>query len=76
MATITDLRQLVSATKAQEAAEMTRQLLAAGHDPMAVLEQGVMDGLSDVGDRFAARKAIVLDLVRAGVTAKACIPMI
>lgn len=76
MATIAELRQLVGATRSQEAAAMTRVLLAEGHDPMAVLEDGVMSGLSDVGDRFAAKKAIVLDLVRAGVTAKACIPLI
>jgi 5-methyltetrahydrofolate--homocysteine methyltransferase len=55
---------------------MTRELLAAGQDPMEVLEDGVMNGLNDVGNRFAAKKAIVLDLVRAGVTAKACIPLI
>ena len=55
---------------------MTSELLAAGLDPMDVLEEGVMEGLNDVGDRFAAKKAIVLDLVRAGVTAKACIPII
>lgn len=76
MATIAELRQLVSDTKPEEAAEMTRALLEAGGDPMAILEAGVMDGLSDVGDRFANGKAIVLDLVRAGVTAKACIPII
>ncbi|MAE95761.1 MAG: hypothetical protein CL910_13980 [Deltaproteobacteria bacterium] len=76
MATIEALRTLVSETKPEEAAEMTAELLAAGLDPMEILEAGVMDGLSDVGDRFAAKKAIVLDLVRAGVTAKACIPLI
>jgi 5-methyltetrahydrofolate--homocysteine methyltransferase len=76
MPTIADLRQLVSETKADAAAEMTRELLAEGLDPMEVLEEGVMNGLNDVGNRFAAKKAIVLDLVRAGVTAKACIPMI
>ncbi|MBW2695517.1 MAG: cobalamin-dependent protein [Deltaproteobacteria bacterium] len=76
MATIADLRQLVSETKPEEAAEMTAELLAEGLDPMAILEDGVMSGLSDVGDRFAAKKAIVLDLVRAGVTAKACVPLI
>ncbi len=76
MATIADLRQLVSETHTEPAAAMTRELLDAGFDPMAILEQGVMNGLNDVGNRFAARKAIVLDLVRAGVTAKACIPMI
>jgi trimethylamine corrinoid protein len=76
MATIADLRQKVSETQPEPAAEMTRELLAAGFDPMRLLEEGVMSGLSDVGDRFAAKQAIVLDLVRAGVTAKTCIPII
>jgi 5-methyltetrahydrofolate--homocysteine methyltransferase len=76
MATIADLRALVSATKPKEAAAMTAELLAQGLDPMEILEEGVMNGLTEVGDRFAAKKAIVLDLVRAGVTAKACIPLI
>ncbi len=76
MATIEELRQLVSETKPEEAAAMTGELLTAGVNPMQILEDGVMSGLSDVGDRFAAKKAIVLDLVRAGVTAKACIPLI
>jgi len=76
MATIADLRQKVSETQPEPAAEMTRELLADGFDPMEILEQGVMSGLNDVGTRFAARKAIVLDLVRAGVTAKKCIPLI
>jgi methanogenic corrinoid protein MtbC1 len=76
MATIEDLRRLVSETHTEPAEAMTRELLAAGFDPMDILEEGVMPGLSDVGDRFAAKQAIVLDLVRAGVTAKACIPLI
>jgi 5-methyltetrahydrofolate--homocysteine methyltransferase len=76
MPTIADLRALVSATKPKEAAAMTAELLAQGLDPMDILEEGVMNGLTEVGDRFAAKKAIVLDLVRAGVTAKACIPLI
>lgn len=76
MSTVADLRELVSQTHTEPAEEMTRELLAAGVDPMEILEQGVMSGLNDVGNRFAAKKAIVLDLVRAGVTAKACIPLI
>lgn len=76
MATIEDLRQKVSETQPEPAAEMTRELLAAGFDPMEILEQGVMPGLNDVGTRFANQEAIVLDLVRAGVAAKACIPLI
>lgn len=76
MATIADLRELVSRTHTEPAEAMTRELLEAGLDPMNILEEGVMNGLNDVGNRFAAKKAIVLDLVRAGVTAKACIPLI
>jgi len=76
MATIADLRKVVSETRKDAAAALTRELLEAGFDPMEVLEDGVMQGLTDVGDRFAAKKAIVLDLVRGGVTAKACIPLI
>jgi trimethylamine corrinoid protein len=76
MATLEELRQVVSETQTEPAVKMVRELLADGADPMAVLEQGVMFGLNDVGNRFAAKKAIVLDLVRAGVTAKACIPII
>jgi methanogenic corrinoid protein MtbC1 len=76
MPTIADLRIKVSETQTEPAEAMTRELLAEGFDPMQILEQGVMQGLSDVGVRFAAKQAIVLDLVRAGVTAKACIPLI
>ncbi|MCP5057286.1 MAG: hypothetical protein GY937_11250 [bacterium] len=76
MSTIEDLRELVSQTKTDEAEAMTRELLDAGLNPMDILEQGVMNGLNDVGNRFAAKQAIVLDLVRAGVCAKACIPLI
>jgi methylmalonyl-CoA mutase cobalamin-binding domain/chain len=76
MATIEDLRQKVSETQPEPAAAVTRELLQAGFDPMQLLEEGVMSGLNDVGTRFAAKKAIVLDLVRAGVTAKTCIPLI
>jgi len=76
MATIEDLRRVVSETQTEPAETMTRELLAAGVDPMEILEHGVMVGLNDVGNRFAAKKAIVLDLVRAGVCAKACIPII
>lgn len=76
MATIADLRQKVSETQTEPAEKMVRELLAEGLDPIAILEEGVMEGLNDVGNRFAAKKAIVLDLVRAGVTAKTCIPLI
>jgi 5-methyltetrahydrofolate--homocysteine methyltransferase len=76
MPKISDLRQLVSDLQQKEAEAMTKELLAQGLDPLAILEDGVVKGLTDLGDRFAAKKAIVLDLVKGGITAKACIPHI
>jgi methanogenic corrinoid protein MtbC1 len=76
MASIEELRKLVDETNKDASVAMTQELLSAGIDPMDILEEGVMNGLNDVGNRFASKQAIVLDLVRAGVVAKACIPLI
>ena len=73
---ISDLRKAVSELKQKEAEEITDGLLAQGLDPLKILEDGVVQGLNDVGERFQAKKAIVLDLVKGGVLAKACIPRI
>ena len=76
MLKISDLRQAVSDVKQKEAEAMTKELLSQGLDPLEILEEGVVRGLTELGDRFAAKKAIVLDLVKGGITAKACIPHI
>jgi 5-methyltetrahydrofolate--homocysteine methyltransferase len=76
MPKISDLRRLVSDLQQKEAEAMTKELLSQGVDPLEILEEGVVKGLTDLGDRFAAKKAIVLDLVKGGITAKACIPHI
>jgi methanogenic corrinoid protein MtbC1 len=76
MPTISDLRQAVSELRQKEAEAMTKELLSQGLDPLEILEEGVVRGLTELGDRFAAKKAIVLDLVKGGITAKACIPHI
>jgi methanogenic corrinoid protein MtbC1 len=76
MPRISDLRQTVSDLKQKEAEAMTKELLSQGLDPMQILEDGVVKGLTDLGDRFAAKKAIVLDLVKGGILARGCIPHI
>ena len=48
MATIADLRQKVSETQPEPAAAVTRELLAAGCDPLEILEEGIMGGLNQV----------------------------
>ena len=76
MAEISDLREMVSALKQKEAEEITKELLAQSIDPIKILEEGIVKGLSDVGERFQARKAIIPDLVKGGILAKTCIPYI
>ena len=76
MPKISDLRQAVAELSQKEAETLTKELLSQGLDPLEILEDGVVAGLTDLGDRFAAKKAIVLDLVKGGITAKACIPHI
>jgi methanogenic corrinoid protein MtbC1 len=76
MPKISDLRQAVSELRQKEAEAMTKELLSQGLDPLEILEDGVVKGLTDLGDRFAAKKAIVLDLVKGGILAKTCIPHI
>ena len=76
MPKVSDLRQAVSDLEQKEAVAMTKELLSQGLDPLEILEDGVVKGLTDLGDRFAAKKAIVLDLVKGGILAKACIPHI
>jgi methanogenic corrinoid protein MtbC1 len=73
---ISDLREAVADLKQKQAEEITDVLLAQGVDPLKVLEDGIVKGLNDVGARFQAKQAIVLDLVKGGILAKACIPRI
>jgi len=73
---VSDLRKAVAELKQKEAEEITKELLAQGLDPLKVLEDGIVQGLNDVGARFEAKKAIVLDLVKGGILAKTCIPHI
>lgn len=73
MTDIADLRKVVGELKQKESEELTKELLAQGLDPIKVLEDGIVKGLTDVGARFEAKKAIIPDLVKGGIVAKACI---
>lgn len=74
MVEISDLRKVVGEVKQTEAEEITKELLAQGLDPLKILEDGIVEGLNDLGARFEAKKAIIPDLVKGGILAKACIP--
>lgn len=76
MTEISDLRKVVGELKQKEAEEITKELLAQGLDPLMVLEDGIVQGLNDVGERFQAKKAIIPDLVKGGIVARTCIPYV
>ena len=71
---IADLRKVVGAVDRKEAERITLELIAQGVNPLEILEEGIVQGLNDLGARFEARKAIVPDLVKGGILARACIP--
>jgi methanogenic corrinoid protein MtbC1 len=73
---ISDLRAVVAEVNQKEAERLTRELLAQGLDPLAILEDGIVKGLNDLGARFQARKAFVPHLVKGGILARTCIPLI
>jgi len=76
MTDISDLRKVVSEVKSKEAERLTKELLAQGLDPVMILEDGIVKGLNDLGERFEARKAFVPDLVKGSIVARTCIPYI
>jgi methanogenic corrinoid protein MtbC1 len=73
---ISDLRRVVAEVKHKDAEAITKELLAQGLDPLKILEDGIVKGLTDLGTRFESRKAFVPDLVKGGILAKTCIPLI
>lgn len=52
--------------KPQEAADLTRQALSAGLEPLAIIEQGLRPGMDIVGERFSSGEAFIPHLVLAG----------
>jgi corrinoid protein of di/trimethylamine methyltransferase len=52
--------------KPQEAADLTRQALSAGLEPLAIIEHGLRPGMDVVGERFSCGEAFIPHLVLAG----------
>jgi corrinoid protein of di/trimethylamine methyltransferase len=50
----------------QNAADLTSQALAAGREPLAIIEQGLRPGMDVVGERFSCGEAFIPHLVMAG----------
>jgi corrinoid protein of di/trimethylamine methyltransferase len=52
--------------KAQEAADLTRRALAAGLDPLVIIDEALRPGMDAVGERFSCGEVFIPHLVLAG----------
>lgn len=76
MVEIADLRKVTAEVKIDEMEKITNELVAAKVDPVKILEEGVVKGLYDLGDKFEKRKAFIPDLVRGEKGARKCIEIL
>lgn len=60
----------------KKAYDLVQQGLAEGVDPVAMLKQGVIAGLQEVGRRFGAGEYFLAELVMSGKVAEPCIELI
>lgn len=62
--------------EAEDAAELARQALAQGLDPLAAINQGYVPGIQQVGQEFSCGNAFLPELVMAGEAMKAAIAVL
>ncbi len=74
--TIEEIREAVWTLKKQQAYDLVEQGLEEGLDPVAMLKQGVIAGLQEVGARFSAGEYFLAELVMSGKVAEPCIDLI
>jgi corrinoid protein of di/trimethylamine methyltransferase len=53
-------------SRVQEAADLTREALAAGLEPLVIVDQGLRPGMDIVGERFSCGEVFIPHLVLAG----------
>ena len=74
--TIQEIRDAVWQLKKARALELVKEAIAAGLDPVEVLQKGVIAGLRVVGDKFGAKEYFLAELVMGGKVAEPCIEYI
>ncbi|MBW2232857.1 MAG: cobalamin-dependent protein [Deltaproteobacteria bacterium] len=74
--TIEAIKEAVWTLKKQKAFDLVQQGLDEGLDPVAMLKQGVIQGLQEVGRKFGAGEYFLAELVMSGKVAEPCIDLI
>ncbi len=70
------LTQTVVHAQQQEALDLTRQALAAGLEPLTIIDSGLTPGMRIVGDKFACGDYFIPHLVLAGRTMKGAMALL
>jgi 5-methyltetrahydrofolate--homocysteine methyltransferase len=70
------LSALVEKGKRAEARELTERLLSAGVGPLEVVEQGLVPGMSAIGDKFRRNEVFVPEMLVAAVAMKECMKVL
>jgi len=70
------MRQSIIDGEAEQAADLARQALARGLDPLAAIDQGFVPGVLHVGEQFGCGEMFLPDLVLAGEALKAAVAVL
>ena len=71
-----DIRDAVVALKKSKATELVSQAIDEGLDPVAILEDGIVAGLHDIGAKFESGDYFLPELMIGGRISEACIELI
>jgi 5-methyltetrahydrofolate--homocysteine methyltransferase len=70
------LSMAVENGKRNDARELTQRLLDAGVAPLDIVEQGLVPGMSAIGEKFKSNQAFVPDMLVAAAAMKECMKLL
>lgn len=76
MSTFAELSKAVEAGKRNDAKQLTQSLLDAGTKPLDVVEQGLVPGMSAIGEKFKNNEVFVPEMLIAARAMKECMAIL
>jgi len=76
MSNLTELSTLVEAGKRNDALQMTNELLEQGVAPIEIVEQGLVPGMTAIGERFKRNEVFVPEMLIAARAMKECMAVL
>lgn len=76
MPLLTDLTAAVAAGKRTDTVRLTQELLAAGHGPGTIVEQGLVPGMAIVGEQFKRNEIFVPEMLVAARAMKEALKLL